>query len=325
MSILQGLEFDDVLVIPKPSSVNSRLDVDTSVDFKTGLHLELPIIAAPMKGIISKELIVELSRCGAMGIMHRFYTTQLEWIDEVNYIRDNCKNWGISVGLTDDLGRVDYALSSDTKIICVDVANGYTKAVVEFVAELANYIHDRSNTCLLMAGNVCEAIGTHNLISAGADMIRVGIGGGALCTTRNVTGVGMPQFTAVQLATDELLPGNYIISDGGIKSASDIIKALVAGADAVMIGTMFGQCYESAHNGIIYGMASEKLQGEYYHNTKSIEGIARAQMKLISTVDLLTGLTWNMRSAMTYLNAQTLSELYDCDVVRVGCGSIKSI
>ena len=170
-----------------------------------------------------------------------------------------------------------------------------------------------------MVGNVVTARGFDALSDAGADIVRVGIGNGSLCTTTKVTGVGMPQLSAISDCVKsenfyrETLPV-YLAADGGIRYAGDIVKALAFGADVVMIGSLFGSTFESAHKGVIRGMASKTLQEDYYHTVKSIEGIEKAQPKTISVEDLMEQLSWGIKSAMTYLNASTIYDLNPEDV-----------
>jgi IMP dehydrogenase len=174
-----------------------------------------------------------------------------------------------------------------------------------------------------MVGNVATYESARILADAGADMIRVGIGNGALCTTRNVTGVGVPQLTALDNCKDV---DAIIVCDGGIRNSGDAVKALAAGADVLMMGSPFARTYESANNGIIYGQASRKLQEEYYHSVKSVEGLEKEIEKDISLADLISEYTWGMRSAFTYLDAGNIKELQkNATWIEAGVGSIKKL
>lgn len=301
----RGYDYDDVEVIPVVSDdISSRNDVDLELDF--------PIIASPMKGIISPDLILEISRYGGMGVLHRFYTDQQERFDDIHKVSSS--NFGISVGIDwdkdeSDLYAIELALAYNAKVIIIDVANGYIRPVRFSVQKLYHYLdlykkyNSIYNTTKIMAGNVVTYEGAKKLHKAHADLIRVGIGSGQQCSTSSVTGIGMPQITA--LLNCNKFP---IVCDGGIRGPADIVKALVAGAKYVMIGTAFARCFESSNNGVIYGMASKKLQYEYYSNVKSVEGKESEVKKDISARELLEDWIWKIKSAGTYLGATSPSE-----------------
>ena len=174
--IYEGLDFDDVLIEPIPSKVNSREDVDLSVNLGV-LKLKIPIIASPMKGIVSPELIIKLSELGGIGILHRFYEDESIWVKDINNLEESLIPYGASLGLN-DWNKAEVILNNNTTIICVDVANGYTKAVLDFCEKIANIIKYNKLTTLLMAGNVATYQGALNLEKVGVDLVRVGIGSG---------------------------------------------------------------------------------------------------------------------------------------------------
>ena len=324
MKITKGYDFDDLLLEPKVSWVNSRADVDISVSLNSpmgNLVLSTPIIASPMKGIISEELIILLSHIGGLGIQHRFFDSNKERYDSIERISKQCRHWGASIGL-DDMEGLNL-LDFNPPILCIDVANGNLDIVRKWVHIVKKVIIEVHSDTLLMVGNVATYPSAKLLVESGADLIRVGIGNGALCTTRNVTGVGIPQLTAIDNC------GNidaYIVCDGGIRNSGDAVKALAMGADLIMMGTPFARTYESANNGIIYGQASRKLQEDYYHSVKSVEGLEKEVIKDISLKDLISEFTWGMRSAFTYLNAKSIKELQKNAIcVETGTGSIKKL
>jgi IMP dehydrogenase len=320
------LDFDDVLLVPRASNVNSREEVDISVQLSDDLTLDIPIIASPMKGITGVELVLVLARLGGIGILHRFYDTLEKWESDILTLSLS-STFGVAVGLG-EMQKVDIAMSVGAGIICIDVANGYLESVLNFTDKVSNKIAKDNYKSLVMVGNVATADGARNLKFSGANLIRVGIGSGNLCTTRNVTGVGVPQLTALKLSSSINERRNTdprIVADGGIRNSGDAVKSFVFGADAVMLGSLLATTYESSNNGIIYGMASRKLQGEYYHSVKSVEGIEQQVTPRQSLAKFIEEFTWGIKSACTYLNAENLRQLRGSQIVTTGTGSIKKI
>lgn len=295
--------YDDVTIKPSPSNIDSRDDVDISVRLGENLKLDIPIIASPMKGIVGTEIIKRLDILGAMGILHRFHNSFYVWDMEVRELKLNCENWGASISLGSD--NYKYLLDLGAKIICIDVANGYMESLLKFVYDIRNVIDKSNYNTLLMAGNVAEREGSHDLRLAGADLVRVGIGTGNLCTTTKVTGIGIKPISALASCVS-FNEDIKLVADGGIRSSGDGMKALLAGADVLMLGSLFAQCLESSHNGIIYGMASRKLQEEYYHSVKSVEGIEKEAEKKVPVKDFISEFVYGMKSACTYLNISKL-------------------
>jgi len=326
---MKGLDFDDILLIPRGSTINSRDSADISVVLGKDLKLNIPIIASPMKGIVSVELIKEMSKLGGIGILHKFYEDTRVWEQDIISLQGI--NFGASVGLNEGK-KSQIAINSGAKILCIDVANGYLESVLNFTSRTADYISNGGFNTLLMVGNVVTVDGANNLRMAGADMIRVGIGSGNLCTTRNVTGVGMPQLTALSLTSSVNVRDHYygeydtiIVADGGIRNSGDAVKAFVFGADVVMLGSLLATTYESANNGIIYGMASRRMQDEYYHGVKSVEGIEQSVTPVRPLAELIDEFTYGIKSACTYLNAPNLRRLRSANYVEISHNAIKKL
>jgi IMP dehydrogenase/GMP reductase len=306
MKINSGYELDDLLLVPQPSMVNSRDDVDLSVHIKN-FSLSIPIIASPMKGIVGVELIKKIGELGGIGIMHRFYNSHVARLMDLDHLADSGIPFGVAVGLNDNFYKE--AIEEGASLIVIDVANGYLRSVASFTEEVANYIRSRYTNCLLMSGTVATFPGARKLLEVGADLVRVGLGSGALCTTRNNVGVGVPQATAIKDCSYE---DAYIVADGGIKNSGDAVKALALGADLVMMGSLFANCFESDHNGKIQGMASKEFQEQFYGEVKkSVEGIQKDAVKQVSLEDMLKEFVWNMKSGFTYCNAQNIQELHN--------------
>jgi IMP dehydrogenase len=320
------LDFDDVLIRPQVSSVNSREDVDISVALGHIL-LSFPVIAAPMRGIVNADFIIELSKLGGMGILHRFYDTLEEWKAEIKKVKDSGVPLGISVGQTGNGVVKEFLLEYQPDILLIDVANGYTESLHTMCANVNNMIAELNLPTLLMAGNVATYSGYSTLISAGVDMVRVGLGSGGVCSTRNVTGIGIPQISAIlncSYAKKDTEGQGIIIADGGIKNSGDGVKAFVAGADVLMLGSLFAQTFESPSDGIIYGMASRKLQEMRYTQIKSIEGFEAIIEKRMSLEQFVDEFSWGIKSAGTYLDARNIDEIKkNGDFLLAGTGSIK--
>jgi IMP dehydrogenase len=335
MQLKTGYELSDVLLIPKYSTVNSRANVDLSTKIGN-LELKIPIIASPMPSIVGVELIKELGKLGGIGILHRFYANIIQRAYDTAELEHNASNFGVAVGIKD--AWYHESVSAGASIILIDVANGYLDSVLETTAEIANYISKGGFNCLLMSGNVVTWEGAKNLANYGADLIRVGIGSGQLCTTRKQTGIGFPQFSAIQNCSYVEYPYKElgrglsvyksewsVVADGGIKTSGDAVKALAAGADLIMCGTLFANCFESSHNGHIEGSASREFQEQFYGEVKkSVEGIQQDAEKKISLEDFIKEFAWNMRSGFSYCNAKNIEELHqNAEFVTCSSGSIR--
>jgi len=316
----QLYEYDDVLIAPRYSNVNSRDEVDISVTLNSKTKLTFPVIASPMRGIVDADFCIKLAELGSLGILHRFYDSKLEWDKEVEKISD-AKMFGLSVGLHDS--RYIEFLKHKPNILLIDCANGQTQSYIDFCRQVKKYIMEYSPDTLLMAGNVATYSCAQNLADIGADLVRVGIGGGWLCSTRNVTGIGIPQVSAI---IDCSKATCMIVADGGIKNSGDVVKSFAAGADVCMIGSLFAQTYESPSSETIWGMASRKLQDMRETAVKSVEGIERPISKTMYLKQFVDEFSWGIRSAGTYLNAKNLQEIYtNSKFVLTGRGSIKEL
>jgi len=304
----QTLEFDDILIKPVPSDVSSRDDVDISVKLSDSLTLNFPLIASPMVGIVDGKFAHLLSDLGGLAIMHRFYKSREQLFKD---IEDNVEYWidnyGISIRI-DENGLSEY-FDYNPKIILIDTANGYTEKLLKYCEEVKGYIVRKNQDILLMAGNVVTAIGCDRLRNAGVDIIRVGIGGGSPCSTRNQTGIGLPNITALEHCNSG--SGDFmIVMDGGIKNSGDFVKSIVAGADLGMAGKLYAECYEAPCDGWLYGMSSRTHMENENIEIKSVEGFDTPIEKKYSLEQFVREFGYGIKSAGTYLNACTLHEIY---------------
>lgn len=236
-----GLAFDDVLLVPGYADF-IRDDVDLSAQLTRNISLKLPLVAAPMDTVTGHELAIALARQGGIGILHR--NSRIK--DQATEVA-KVKAEGLLVGAAAGVGegfqeRIAALVEAKVDVVCLDSAHGYTNHMVEAI----KWVKQTYPRLDIIAGNVATYNGAKALAEAGADGIRVGMGPGAICTTRIISGMGVPQFTAVTetvRACKELdVP---VIADGGIKYSGDMVKALAAGASTVMMGSYFGAASEA--------------------------------------------------------------------------------
>jgi len=317
------LDFSDVLIRPKRSTLESRKDVILEREFKfphsKQIWKGIPIIASNMDTVGNVEMYNKLKKVNILTCFHKFLD-----IDE--YPENNRNNYCISIGIRDiDFNKLRFLYNKypdKCNIVCVDIANGYIKKLVDFCNKVRVLIPD----CILIAGNVVSREMTEELILNGkVDIVKVGIGSGSVCTTRLQTGVGMPQFSAIIECADAAHGCNgHIISDGGITCPGDASKAFGAGADFVMLGSILAGHEESGgelveENGekykVFYGMSSDTAMNKHYGGVdthRSSEG-KTVKIKYKGPVEnTIMDLLGGIRSTCTYVNAKNLKDLSKC-------------
>lgn len=298
--IRRGLTFDDVLLVPAYSDVRSRKDPDTSVQLGPWTF-KIPIVSSNMDTITGERMAQTMGDLGGLGILHRFMS--LEEILRSYRIASENHLVGVSVGISDTEFERARALI-EAPFICVDVAHGHSKAVGKMVKRLRS-IYDGT----IIAGNIATYAGADYLASCGADVIKVGIGPGSVCTTRIKTGFGVPQLTAIMDCARVQVP---IIADGGCRTSGDVVKALAAGARMVMIGNMLSGTSDCADPTTYRGMASREAQESFMggmHEWKTAEGIATTVTPKGPTRDVVQDIIGGLRSGMAYAGAYTIAEL----------------
>lgn len=313
------LDFKDVLIRPKRSTLSSRREVDLTRTYRFKYSkLEwtgIPIMAANMDGVGTWDMARELSKQKLFTCLVKSYNIY-DWNHQSKSIDYN--HFAISVG-TGDFDKLDIVMNShpEIKFICIDVANGYSEHFGAFVEKVRNSYPDKT----IIAGNVVTADMTQELILRGADIVKVGIGPGSVCTTRVQTGVGYPQLSAIIECSDAAHGLNgHIIADGGCTCPGDVAKAFGAGADFVMLGGMFAGHDEGGgevKDGKVtfYGMSSDTAMDKHHGGVaeyRSSEGRTvsipyKGQIKN-TVLDLLGGI----RSTCTYVGASTLKQLSKC-------------
>lgn len=246
------LSFDDVLLIPKESDLESRNDprIQLNTKFTSNLDLRIPLISANMDTVTGAKMVKAIGSKGGFGILHRFYESPETYLADISEVIDAFNIVAFSVGAAaNELNFVEEVLKKTQAqhyIVCVDVAHGHLRKCIQQVRNLRKAF---GTNVQIIAGNVCTASATADLVYAGVNAVKVGVGPGSHCTTREVTGHGLPQLSAImqcRMALNGLVKSNVaLIADGGIRTSGDIIKALAAGADSVMIGRLFAATQES--------------------------------------------------------------------------------
>lgn len=309
----ETLSFDDVLLSPRYSDIISRSDIDLSLDIGTTRKMMLPVFAAPMDTIMNSDMAAALYEAGARGVMHRYCS-----IDEqalaIRKVSSTVEVFA-AVGVTGDyIERAVALVGAGAAGLCIDVAHGHHISVINAIKAIRNMfpsIH-------IMAGNVATLDAFDSLANAGVTSIRVGVGGGSICSTRLQTGHGIPTLQSVlDCAASE--SDALLIADGGIKNTGDMVKALAAGADAVMVGSMLSGTSETPGSIIskpgqppmkIYrGMASPEAQIEWRGRYSSNEGVSRVVRIKGPVQKVLFEVDKGIRSGLSYSGARNVSKL----------------
>lgn len=270
--IKEGYTFDDLLLVPAHSTVVPA-HVDLTTQLTPRLRLKLPILSAAMDTVTEAAMASALAKAGGLGILHKNMSIQAQ-ADMVRSVKTTSVTHpeqaaldeqgrllvGAAVGVSNEtLDRVKALVEAHVDVIAVDSAHGHSQGVISTIAAL----HAAFPSLTLIGGNIVTAEAARDLIEAGASILKVGVGPGSICTTRIVAGVGVPQITAVndvyQVAK---AAGVSVIADGGIKFSGDIVKALAAGADAVMLGGLLAGCEETPGEVIdVYGKKVKTYMG----------------------------------------------------------------
>ena len=234
--IKEALTFDDVTLTPKYSEILPS-EVDTSIKLTKFLKLKIPLLSSAMDTVTESKMAISMGKAGGLGVIHRNLSIN-DQINEIRKVKSKKMLVGAAVGASlNEHIRAQKVLKENIDLIVVDTAHGHTKKVAEIIKKIKKMKPTKTALC---AGNIATAEAAKFLIKQGVDIIKVGIGPGSICTTRLVAGIGVPQLSAILDVKKGMGKSKTtLIADGGIKFSGDIAKALAAGADAVMIGSLF--------------------------------------------------------------------------------------
>ncbi|MBI4067555.1 IMP dehydrogenase [Candidatus Gottesmanbacteria bacterium] len=321
-----GLTFDDILVLPNYTETK-RQDIDLTARLTKKITLKIPILSSPMDTVTTSTMAIALGNLGGMGIIHRNFTIEKQ-AQEIVLVKQANVRVGAALGVGKDLEeRAKALIQAETDILVLDSAHGFSKWIIEAIKYLKSTYPDIE----LIAGNIATAAGAKALIEAGADSLRVGMGPGSICTTRVISGMGVPQITAIieaySVAKQFDIP---VIGDGGIKFSGDVVKAIAAGADTVMLGSLLAGADESPGEKVtLRGKHYKKYRGmgsvaamkeggaarygqEYVKGkekkliAEGVEGLVPYSGKLEDVVNQLIG---GLRTGMYYTGVKNIEEL----------------
>ena len=236
-----GLTYDDVLLLPDASDVVPS-EVDTRTFLTRSIQLQIPLISSAMDTVTESAMAIALGRAGGIGIIHRNLAIE-DQVLHVSKVKSEKLIVGAAVGVGDDgFARAERLIDAGVDVVVVDTAHGHHRAVLDAISRIKKAYPKQE----VIGGNVATRAGAQALINSGADAVKVGVGPGSICTTRVVAGVGVPQVTAIMEAAKACKKADIpLIADGGLQYSGDIAKAIVAGADTVMLGSLLAGCDES--------------------------------------------------------------------------------
>ncbi len=324
-TIKEALTFDDVLMLPRFSSILPS-NTDISLKLTSNIKLKVPFLSSAMDTVTESNMAIAMAQEGGIGVIHRNLNIQKQ-SSEVKKVKNKKLLVGAAVGTNkEDFERAKALIDSGADLIVIDTAHGHSDKVLKTLSKLKK-IKSKIPFCV---GNIATGEAAKKLYNSGADIIKVGIGPGSICTTRMVAGIGVPQISAIMNVRKALNKKNIkIISDGGIKFSGDIAKALAAGADAIMMGSIFAGTNESpgkkfksggktfkqyrgmgSIGAMSAGSANRYFQSNFKDKSKfvpeGVEGRVEYKGKVSKIIYQLQG---GLRSSMGYIGAKSLKEI----------------
>ena len=323
--IKEALTFDDVLLVPQYSEVlPSETNIDTSLS--KNIILKVPFLSAAMDTVTESKMSIAMAKAGGLGIIHRNLNIKKQGV-EVSKVKKKNLLVGAAIGTgSDDINRAKNLIYKGIDLLVIDTAHGHSKKVIDTLRKVKNF----ANKIPICVGNIASGEAAKNLYNEGADILKVGIGPGSICTTRMIAGVGVPQITAIMNVKKILKKKNIkIISDGGIKFSGDAAKALAAGADAIMMGSIFAGTDESpgikfklgkkiyknyrgmgSIGAMSAGSSNRYFQKKHKDKSKYVpEGVEGRVEYKGSVSKIIYQLQGGLRSSMGYIGARNLDQI----------------
>jgi len=323
--IKEALTFDDVLLEPRYSSVLPS-ETNLHINLAHNLKLKIPFLTSAMDTVTEASMATAIAQDGGLGIIHRNLSIN-EQCKEIKKVKNKKFIVGAAIGTTnEDLTRAKYILDAGVDLLVVDTAHGHSEKVIKILSKIKK-IKSRIPICV---GNIASGEAALKLYNEGADILKVGIGPGSICTTRMIAGIGVPQITAIMVVKKKMKNKKIkIISDGGIKFSGDIIKALAAGADAIMMGSIFAGTDESPGKKFKFknkfyksyrgmgsigamsaGSSNRYFQKNYKDKSKFVPEGVEARVPYKGPVNrILYQLQGGLRSSMGYIGAKTIKDI----------------
>ncbi len=329
--LLLGLTYDDVLLLPDASDVVPS-EVDTKTQLTRNISLDVPLVSSAMDTVTESQMAIAMAKAGGIGIIHRNLSVE-EQVTHAKLVKGAGLLVGAAVGVGDDgYARAQALIDAGIDVVVVDTAHGHHRAVLDAIERIKNKYSDQE----VIGGNVATRAGAQALINAGADAVKVGVGPGSICTTRVVAGVGVPQVTAIMEAAKACKKSDVpLIADGGLQYSGDIAKAIVSGADSVMLGSLLAGCDESpgelieidgkkykAYRGMgSLGAMQSRGEKKSYSKDRYMQDDVLAEDKLVpegiegkvayrgSVATVVHQLVGGLRSGMGYAGAATIDDL----------------
>lgn len=325
-AIKEALTFDDVLLIPKFSSTLPT-ETNLSINLAKNLKLKIPFLSSAMDTVTESKMAIAIAHQGGLGVIHRNLSINSQ-VKEIKKVKNKKLLVGAAVGTSEeDILRAKSILDAGLDLLVIDTAHGHSLKVINTLKKIRKF----SNKIPICVGNIATGEAAVKLYDEGADILKVGIGPGSICTTRMIAGIGVPQITAIRNVKKSMKNKKIkIISDGGIKFSGDLVKAIAAGADAIMMGSIFAGTEESPGKKFKYknklyksyrgmgsigamsaGSSNRYFQKNYKDKSKFVpEGVEARVLYKGSVEKIIYQLQGGLRSSMGYIGAKKIEEIY---------------